>query len=132
MHKGIKPKEPVMNSPAPTTQPVAEKPAAKLFPVVLTKNYVPMGDYEIVGYLKAAVKRKDAAGTERIIEREEFIEGEMKPHNSPGVGFGEYIDEKGRKTNAKIWAGTTIKLPIEEAKSLVAKKIAERADAIAA
>lgn len=120
MHPGIKSKEPVMNSPA-----------QKLFPVVLNKNYVPLGDYEIVGYLKEAVKRKDAAGVERIIEREEFIEGVMKPHNSPGVGFGEFT-ENGRKTNAKIWAGTTIKLPVDEAKAVVAKKIAERADAIAA
>lgn len=110
----------------------AAQPSTKLFPVVLMRNYVPIGEYEIVGYLKEAIKRKDAAGTERIVEREEFIEGEMKPHNSPGVGFGEMIDVNGRKTNAKIWAGTTIKLPIEEAKNLVAKKIAERADAIAA
>lgn len=123
MHPGIKSKEPVMNSPSN---------AQKLFPVVLNKNYVPLGDYEIVGYLKEAVKRKDAAGVERIIEREEFIEGVMKPHNSPGVGFGEFTDENGRKTNAKIWAGTTIKLPVDEAKAVVAKKIAERADAIAA
>lgn len=108
------------------------QPSTKLFPVVLNKNYVPIGDYEIVGYLKEAVKRKDAAGTWRIIEREEFIEGVMKPHASPGVGFGETIDANGRKTNAKIWAGTTIKLPIDEAKNLVANKIAERADAIAA
>lgn len=102
-----------------TAAPV--QPSAKLFPVVLMRNYVPIGDYEIVGYLKAAVKRKDAAGVERIVEREEFIEGVMKPHNSPGVGFPN-----------KIWAGTTIKLHVDEAKSVVAKKIAERADAIAA
>jgi hypothetical protein len=130
MHKGVlerKAKEPDM-SPPTTDKPTAEK----LFPVVLNKNYVPMGDYEIVGYLKAAVKRKDAAGAERIVEREEFIEGVMKPHNSPGVGFGAYVNDDGRKTNAKIWAGTTIKLPIDEAKSLVAKKLAERADVIAA
>ena len=105
----------------------------KLFPVVLQKNHCPQGEYEIVGYLKEAVKRKDAAGNMKIIEPEEFIEGEMKPHASPGVGFGEYqcpITKK--KFNAKIWAGTTIKVPVEEAKYLVSKKIAERADDIAA
>jgi hypothetical protein len=130
MHTGVLKrtnKEPDM-SPPNDAKPTTEK----LFPVVLNKNYVPIGDYEIVGYLKEAVKRKDAAGTERIVEREEFIEGVMKPHNSPGVGFGEYVNGDGRKTNAKIWAGTTIKLPIEEAKNLVAKKLAERADVIAA
>lgn len=130
MPKGVydrNPKEiPAMASAEPAATP------SKLFPVVLTKNYVPIGEYEIIGYLKEAVKRKDAAGTERIVEREEFIEGVMKPHNSPGVGFGAYVNDDGRKTNAKIWAGTTIKLPIEEAKTLVAKKLAERADVIAA
>ena len=93
----------------------------KLFPVVLKKNYAPIGAYEIVGYLKEAVKRKDAAGNWRIVEKEEFIEGEMKPHAMHGVGFP-----------GKIWADTTIKLPIDEAKDIIAKKIAERADAIAA
>lgn len=103
----------------PKENPMAE--AAKMFPVLLSKNYAPCGEYQIVGYLKEAVKRKDAAGNWRIVEKEEFIEGEMKPHASPGVGYA-----------GKIWAGTTIRLPVDEAKSVVAKKIAERADAIAA
>lgn len=120
MPKGVydrKPKE--IPDMASETAPAVEKP--KMFPVILTKNYVPMGEYEIVGYLKEAVKQKDAAGNWRIIEKEEFIEGEMKPHVSPGVGFAN-----------KIWAGTTIRVPLDEAKGLVAKKIAERADVIAA
>lgn len=132
MPKGVydrNPKEiPVMAS----VETAAASQPSKLFPVVLLKNYVPISEYEIVGYLKDAVKRKDAAGTERIVEPEVFIDGEMRPHQSPGVGFGENINADGRKTNAKIWAGTTIKLPVDEAKNLVAKKIAERADAIAA
>jgi hypothetical protein len=45
----------------------------------------------------------------------------MKPHTSPGVGFP-----------GKIWAGTHIKLPVDEAKRLVAAKAAERVDVIAA
>jgi hypothetical protein len=127
MPKGVyerKPKEPDVSPPETKT---------KLFPVVLTKNHVPKGEYEIVGYLKEAIKRKDAAGNWRVIEPEEFIAGQMKPHDSPGVGFGEYIDKAtGKKTNAKIWAGTTIAVPVEEAKFLVSKKIAERADDISA
>lgn len=111
MHPGVKSKEPDKMSP----------PEVKMFPVLLTKNYCPRGNYEIVGYLKEAVKQKDSAGNWRIVEKEEFIEGVMKPHQSPGVGF-----------EGKIWAGTHIKLPLDEAKHLVAKKIAERADAIAA
>lgn len=104
----------------------------KLFPVVLTKNYVPRAEYEIVGYLKEAIKRKDAAGNWKVVEPEEFIEGVMRPHTSPGVGYGASVDKDGKKTNAKIWAGTHIRLPVDEAKNVVAKKIAERADAIAA
>lgn len=111
-----------------------EKSTAKqnLFPVILNKNYVPLGTYEIVGYLKEAVKQKDSAGNWKVIEKEEFVKGEMKPHHSPGVGFGEMIGKDGKKVNAKIWAGTQIKLPVDEAKSVIAKHIAERADDIAA
>jgi hypothetical protein len=115
MPKGVyerKPKEPDMSPP---------EAATKMFPVLLNKNYVPRGEYEIVGYLKEAVKQKDSAGHWRIVEPEAFIEGEMKPHASPGVGF-----------DGKIWAGTHIKLLLDEAKQVVSKKIAERADAIPA
>ncbi len=130
MPKGVyerKPKDDTMTAETAAPQP------SKMFPVLLTKNYCPRGDYEIVGYLKEAVRQKDAAGNMKIIEPEEFIEGEMKPHVSPGVGYGEHTDAKtGKKVNAKIWAGTHIKLPAEEAKFVIGKKIAERADAIAA
>ena len=124
MPKGVyerKPKEiPDMASESTTVAaPAAEKP--KLFPVVLSKNYCPIGEYEIIGYLRPEIRQKDAAGVDRIIQTEQFIEGEMKPHVSPGVGFPE-----------KIWAGTHVRLPLDEAKRLVSKKLAERADAIAA
>lgn len=93
----------------------------KLFPVVLSKNYAPRGKFEIVGYLKPKVEKKDAAGKMIVVEAEKFIEGEMHPAPFPGTGFPN-----------KIWAGTTIRLPIDEAKAIVSKKIAERADVIAA
>jgi hypothetical protein len=128
MPKGVyerKTKEPDMSPP--------EAVKTKLFPVILNKNHCPQGEYEIVGYLKEAVKRKDAAGNWRVIEPEEFIKGEMKPHQSPGVGFGEYTDKAtGRRFNPKIWAGTQIAVPVDEAKFLVSKKLAERADDFAA
>lgn len=125
MHKGVLPKEPDKMSPPETK--------TKLFPVVLIKNHVPKSEYEVVGYIKEAVKRKDAAGNWKVIEPEEFIKGEMKPHQSPGVGFGPTLDKDGKVLlNAKIWAGTQIKVPVDEAKFLVAQKIAERADDIAA
>lgn len=93
----------------------------KLFPVVLNKNYVPRGTYEVMGYDKPEVTRKDAAGRVIVVEPQEFIKGEMKPATYPGVGF-----------EGKIWAGTYLKLPIEEAKNLIDSKVADRADAIAA
>jgi len=117
----------------PQEIPTMASEPTKLFPVVLTKNHVPKSEYEIVGYLKEAIKRKDAAGNWKIVEPEEFIKGVMKPHDSPGVGFGATYDKNGAlMLNAKIWAGTHIKVPVDEAKYLVAKKIAERADDIAA
>lgn len=118
MHKGVLPR--TKDDPMPS-EIAADKQPSKLFPVLLSKNYVPRGEYEIIGYLKEAVKQKDSAGNWRVIEKEEFIEGEMKPHASPGVGYA-----------GKIWAGTHIKLPVDEAKALISRKAAERADAIAA
>jgi hypothetical protein len=133
MPKGVyerKTKEPDMSPPEEAKKTEIK---TKLFPVVLNKNHCPQGEYEIVGYLKEAVKRKDAAGNWRVIEPEEFIKGEMKPHQSPGVGFGEYTDKAtGRRFNPKIWAGTQIAVPVDEAKFLVSKKLAERADDFAA
>jgi hypothetical protein len=118
--------------PAMASETTTATEPAKLFPVILLKNYVPKGEYKIVGYLKEAVKQKDAAGNWRIIEPETFIEGEVKPHQSPGVGYGAMVMKDGSTVNAKIWAGTQIRVPVEEAKYVVAKKIAERADGIAA
>jgi len=133
MPKGVYDRNPTKEIPImASAETAAPQPSLKLFPVVLTKNYVPAGVYEVVGYLKEAVKRKDAAGNWKIVEPEEFIEGVMKPHQSPGVGFGPMEMKDGTMVNAKIWAGTTIKLPVDEAKTVVAKKIAERADVIAA
>ncbi len=104
-----------------TSMETAVSRPSKMFPVLLTKNYAPRGDYEIVGYLRPEVRRKDSAGNWRVESKEEFVRGEMKPHESPGVGYAK-----------KIWAGTHIKLPVEEAKAILALKIAERADEIAA
>ena len=95
----------------------------KLFPVILKKNYQPLETtkYEIVGYLKPKVERKDSAGKMLQVEPEKFIEGEMHPAPYPGTGYP-----------GKIWAGTHILLPLEEAKLAVARKLADRADDIAA
>lgn len=119
MPKGVyerKPKdEPMSNETA------APQPSTKLFPVKLLKNYRPASSegYEIVGYHRPEKAAKDAAGRVVILEEAGFIEGEMAPPPFPGVGFDN-----------KIWAETVLKLPIEEAKRLVGKNLAARADAI--
>jgi len=97
------------------------KPKEALFCVVLNKHHCPAGAYEIVGYLKPKVERKDSTGKMIMVEPEQFVEGEMHPAPLPGTGFPN-----------KIWAGTHIKLPVDEARRLVAAKLADRADAIAA
>lgn len=130
MPKGVYERKPKDDIPM-ATETAAPQPS-KLFPVLLIKNYVPQGEYEIVGYLKEAVKTKDAAGNLRILEKEEFIRGLMKPHQSPGVGYGAMVMKDGSTVNAKIWAGTQIGVPLEEARYVVSKKIAERADDFAA
>lgn len=132
MPKGVYDRNKPKEIPDMASETEAPKAEVKLFPVVLLKNYVPSDQYEIVGYLKEAVKVKDAAGGLKIVEPERFMPGEMKPHQSPGVGFGEMVMKDGKTVNAKIWAGTTIKIPVDEAKRAVALKIAERADDIAA
>jgi hypothetical protein len=53
------------------------------------------------------------------VQEAKFIEGEMAPPPYPGVGF-----------LTKVWADTVLKLPMEEAKRLVSKNLASRADAL--
>lgn len=102
--------------------PAAPQPE-KLFPVVLTKNYMPLEGtpIEIIGYLKPKVERKNAAGQMILVEKEEWISGEPCPPPIPGAGYPN-----------KFWAGTHVRVPVAEAKKLIANKAAERADDIAA
>lgn len=81
----------------------------------LERNYQPSGAFELVGYHKPEVKRKDAAGREIVVSPEEFIEGEMAPPPYPGVGF-----------DGKVWASTVIRLPEEEARRVQKQKIGIR------
>ena len=118
MPKGVyerKPKEePMSNEIAAPVQP-----SEKMFPVKLLKNYRPAGGYELVGYHRPEKVQKDTAGKMVVVQEAAFIEGEMAPPPFPGVGF-----------ETKIWADTVLRLPMEEAKRLVGKRLAERADAI--
>ena len=116
MPKGIYERKP---KDEPMTTETAEKPSEKLFPVKLLKNYCPAGNYQIVGYQRPEIKQKDSAGRVSIVQESAFMEGEMAPPPFPGVGF-----------DSKVWAETVVKLPVEEAKRLVGKNLAARADAI--
>jgi hypothetical protein len=107
----------------PKDQPMATETAApqpsKMFPVKLLKNYRPAGDYQVVGYHRPEKSVKDAAGRVIVVQEAAFIEGEIAPPPFPGVGF-----------DTKVWADTVLRLPMDEARGLVGKKLAERADAL--
>jgi hypothetical protein len=90
-------------------------PAVKLVAMELLRNYRPAGTFEIVGYVRPAVIRKDAAGREYEAEAAQFISGEMAPPPQAGVG-----------TSGKIWAGTIIRVPHDEGRTMRANQIAER------
>lgn len=118
MPKGVydrKPKDEPMS--IETAAPV--QPSEKLFPVKLLKNYRPVGLYEVVGYHRPEKVQKDTAGKVVVVQEAAFMEGEMAPAPFPGVGF-----------DTKIWADTVLKLPMEEAKRLVGRNLADRADAL--
>lgn len=119
MPKGVYDRTPKENHQM-ATETAAPQPS-KMFPVKLLKNYRPAGAYEVVGYHQPEITQKDSAGRVVIVQKAEFVEGQAAPAPYSGVGFDN-----------KVWSETVIKLPVEEAKNVVAKKIAERADVIAA
>lgn len=90
---------------------------AEMFPVRLVRHYVPLGGYEVLGYNKPDRMVKNAAGQMVVAEKGGWQAGEMHPAPLPGAGFPN-----------KVWAETFIKLPLEEAKAIISKRIAERAD----
>ena len=106
-----------MSLDAPNTKAPAPKAAAPISSTVkmlLHKNYVPRNLVRIIGYQREARSLKDAAGRPIIVEPAQFIEGEMKPHQYPGVGY-----------DSKIWAGTVIEVPEDEGRDIRQKRIGE-------
>ncbi|HEX9595283.1 MAG TPA: hypothetical protein VF982_00255 [Anaerolineales bacterium] len=110
-----------LNTPTPETAPAADfelypdVPAPKMVAMELLRNYRPAGDFDIVGHMVPAVTRKDASGREYEMEKARFVEGEGAPPPISGVG-----------TIGKIWAGTIIRVPQDEARTMRANDIAER------
>jgi hypothetical protein len=79
------------------------KPDEELVTIKLDKNYRPAGYFEVAGWHKEEVKRKNAAGREVVVEAAEFIAGERKPPVVAGTGFAN-----------KVWAGTVLRVPKSE------------------
>jgi len=95
-------------------------PLPKMVTVKLLKNYRPaeLPDpnnkgkflppmFEIVGYTRPAILKKNAAGMMETVQEEAFIRGELPPAPMVGTGF-----------DTKLWAGAVIKLPADEAKAV--------------
>lgn len=93
----------------------AEAAKPKMVAMQLLRNYRPSGDFEIVGHMVPAVTRKDASGREYEVSKAAFVTGEMAPTPQAGVG-----------TTGKIWAGTVIRVPQDEARTMRTNDIAER------
>lgn len=119
-----------MTQVAPVETTPIEAPSVTMRAMKLLKNYRPADivdptdplkkrvlppNYEIVGWHRPEKKAKDSHGVETIVQTAEFIPGEGAPAPYPGVGFAH-----------KIWAGTVVKLPLDEAKRLQTLKLAER------
>jgi hypothetical protein len=93
-------------------------PTPAMLTVKLDRHYRPMEDpdpndktkrlppvFEVVGYWKDEIKRKNPAGQEVVIQKREFIKGEAKPPVQAGTGSA-----------TKLLAGTVVKLRKSEAK----------------
>ncbi len=105
---------------------VAEKADDRMAKVRLTKHYQPKMDkehfgptepVEIVGWTRPAKMARGAKGGMIEIEPEQWMDGEMHPAPVPGA-----------HVNGKVWAGTTISVPVDTARKLIQTKAAERAD----
>jgi hypothetical protein len=105
-----------LNATAPIVPPAApaaaafelypDVPPAKMVSILLSRHYRPMANYEIVGHWKPSVEVKNAAGQMVEITPARFVDGEPMPPPIAGVG----------SESLKLWAGTVVRLPSDEAK----------------
>jgi hypothetical protein len=94
----------------------------KMTAVKLERHYRPKSDvFEVIGYWQPEIRRKDTTGVERVIQREEFVSkvdyvedsptfGKIKMAPPPQAGVGS--------ASLKIWAGSVVRLPNEEARTV--------------
>ena len=98
----------------PATQAAIDANKPRMITVKLLRNYRPIGDFEVVGYERPAILKKNAAGMMETVQEAAFIDDELPPPAQSGTGFPD-----------KLWAGAVIRLPIDEAKSTRKAGIAE-------
>jgi hypothetical protein len=85
----------------------ANKP--KMVPVLLSRHYRPRGEHEIAGHWTQQVEKKNVlTGKMEVVKPSEFIANEPAPPPMAGVGT----------SSPKLWAGTLVRLPAEEAKTV--------------
>jgi hypothetical protein len=100
--------------PASTAAAIeANKP--KLVTILLKRHYRPMGEYESGGHWTEEQKRKNPAGVVEVVKPSEFVAEEAKP--SPMAGVVPH--------SLKLWAGTVVRLPIDEARFVRQQGIGE-------
>lgn len=97
-----------------TDAPELDAPAPAMQAIDLKRNYHPRGKYEIVGYWKDEIVKKSPAGVMEVVQPREFIPGEGKPAKVAGVGYKD-----------KLWAGTIVKLPKDEARAVKQSGVGE-------
>ena len=98
----------------PATQAAIDANKPRMVTVKLLRNYRPIGEYEVVGYEREAILKKNAAGMMETVQEAAFIDDELPPPAQSGTGFPD-----------KLWAGAVIRLPVDEAKSTRKAGIAE-------
>jgi len=97
-----------LNKTTEMPQLYAGVPPAQMVTVNLSRHYRPSGPHEVVGHWRPKVEVKNAAGNMVELSPAEFVAGEPMPPPLAGVG-GESV---------KLWAGTVVRLPKEEARNV--------------
>jgi hypothetical protein len=90
----------------------AEQP--KMVRMTLKRHCRPNEGYEIVGYNRPEIKHKGPDGRAVVVQSEAFIEGEAAPPPIPGVTI-----------TGKLWAGTVLRVPDDEARMMRKAGIAD-------
>lgn len=92
--------------------PVERQPV-KMIDMRLERHYRPGTDeFKVIGHTQPEIRKKDSTGREVVLQHEEWKAGEAMPGAIPGAGYKD-----------KIWAGTVVSLPVEEAKAVQRARI---------